>query len=153
MQALELKIPPPAVAILCGALMWLAAEAFPAFVVALPYRNAVAMMLALVGIVTALLGVAKFWRARTTVNPHKPESASALVTTGIYRVTRNPMYLGLALALIGWGAFLANALALALVPAFLLYIGRFQIAPEERALAAAFGEAFAAYRRKVRRWL
>lgn len=105
------------------------------------------------GVCVALLGVASFRRARTTVNPLKPEKASALVMSGIYRYTRNPMYLGLLLALLGWAFFLSNALAFLSLPAFILYMNRFQIAPEERVLAARFGQEFAAYLSKVRRWL
>jgi protein-S-isoprenylcysteine O-methyltransferase Ste14 len=83
----------------------------------------------------------------------QPAAASSLVTGGIYRWTRNPMYLGMALALAGWGLYLGNFGALALVGLFVMYIDRYQIDPEERALTARFGDAFAAYRRRVRRWL
>jgi len=87
------------------------------------------------------------------VNPLKPDSASALVVAGIYRWTRNPMYLGMATVLAAWGLYLANIGALAGVALFVAYMNRFQIAPEERALEARFGADFAAYRGRVRRWL
>ncbi|MCY1553776.1 Phospholipid methyltransferase [compost metagenome] len=107
----------------------------------------------LAGAFVALFGVASFRRAKTTVNPTTPGAASALVDSGIYRYSRNPMYLGLLLVLAGWGLWLAHALALLGLPAFVVYMNRFQIAPEERALTAVFGDAFAAYRQKVRRWI
>ena len=92
-------------------------------------------------------------RARTTINPVKPSSASSLVITGIYRLTRNPMYLGSLFILLGWAVFLANVLAFLLLPGFVLYINRFQIIPEETALSGIFGSEFATYKANVRRWL
>jgi protein-S-isoprenylcysteine O-methyltransferase Ste14 len=97
-------------------------------------------------------GVLTFRRAKTTVNPTTPAAASALVRTGVFRFTRNPMYLGLLLCLVAWAIFLSSVLALLSAPLFVVYMNRFQIAPEERALAALFGDSFAAYKRDVRRW-
>lgn len=105
------------------------------------------------GIVIVGFGVAPFRRAKTTVNPRQPQNASALVTSGIYRATRNPMYLGLLLVLIAWGVMLAHGLALIVLPGFVLYMNRFQIAPEEAVLTGLFGTAFTEYTGKVRRWL
>ncbi len=72
---------------------------------------------------------------------------------GIYSITRNPMYLGLLFVLTAWSIFLANPLPFLMLPVFMLYINRFQIAPEERALTALFGSDFAAYQSRVRRWI
>ncbi len=83
----------------------------------------------------------------------KPDTASSVVTAGIYRATRNPMYLGLALALAGWAMYLSNLVALLIVPAFVAYMTQFQIKPEERTLLAKFGPGFAAYMAAVRRWI
>jgi protein-S-isoprenylcysteine O-methyltransferase Ste14 len=107
----------------------------------------------LVGIGFSVGGVLAFRRARTTLNPTKPEQASSLVRSGVYRVTRNPMYVGLLCVLVAWAVFLSSAWALLGPLIFVLYIGRFQIAPEERALAKLFGSEFADYQAKVRRWL
>lgn len=153
MNALELKIPPVALALLVAAAMWGVAVWVPGLAGPLPRLPAVALLLVLAGAFVALLGVASFRRAKTTVNPTTPGAASALVDSGIYRYTRNPMYLGLLLVLAGWGLWLAHALALLGLPAFVMYMNRFQIAPEEQALTAVFGDAFAAYRHKVRRWI
>ena len=98
-------------------------------------------------------GVVAFRRSRTTVNPLSPEQASSLVVHGIYRFTRNPMYLGFLLALTGWSVHLANLAAVLLLPVFVAYMNRFQIQPEERALLQNFGARFAAYTQAVRRWL
>ena len=101
----------------------------------------------------ALCFIASFVRAKTTVNPMKPASASALVVSGLYARSRNPMYLGLLLILIGWAVYLSNGLAFLLLLAFILYMNRFQIEPEERALISLFGQEFVAYKSRVRRWL
>jgi protein-S-isoprenylcysteine O-methyltransferase Ste14 len=118
-----------------------------------PANAGIAIAFAVAGAVTVILGVLSFRRARTTVNPMKPGSASSLVCSGVYTWTRNPMYLGLLVALTGWGAFLSNALALLFLPAFILYMNRFQIEPEERALTTLFGQEFIDYKSQVRRWL
>jgi protein-S-isoprenylcysteine O-methyltransferase Ste14 len=153
MSRLELKVPPAVAGLVVAALMGLAARLATSLDFAMPGRTALSLLLALAGIGAALAGVASFRRARTTVNPMRPDAAASLVRSGIYRFTRNPMYLGMALVLLAWGVWLANALSLALVASFVLYMNRFQIAPEERALAGLFGPDFEQYRRSVRRWI
>ena len=153
MDKLELKIPPPLVMLAIAAAMWLASRAGPAFEFELPWRVGAAAALAICAVAVALAGIVAFARAGTTIDPHKPDASSAIVTRGIYRFTRNPMYLGLLLLLAAWAVWLANALAFVLLPVFVLYIDRLQIGPEERVLEAKFGEAYAAYKRAVRRWI
>ena len=153
MRTLELKVPPPLVALLTAAAMWGISLATPAVDVPARIRVVAAIVLALAGVVTAISGVAAFRRAKTTVNPLKPETSSALVTSGIYRLTRNPMYVGLALVLLGWVVFLSSLWALPGLVVFVLYMNRFQIVPEERVLSGMFGAAYSAYQGKVRRWL
>ena len=152
-QALELKIPPVGVVLLIAGLMGLGAWALPSLTFAFPGRAFAAGGLAGTGAVVCLLGIASFRRAKTTVNPMTPESASTLVISGIYHWSRNPMYLGFLLILCALACFLSNALAAALVPGFVLYMTRFQIRPEERALEARFGREFVAYQGQVRRWI
>lgn len=132
--------------------MWLASVS-SAFTLFLPWRAAFALMCFTVGFLVALAGVLAFRRAKTTVNPLTPEATTAMVTSGIYRFTRNPMYLGFLFVLAGWAMYLSNLLAFAFLPLFALYMNRFQIVPEERALCAKFPDAFTAYKRSVRRWL
>ena len=149
MDWLEHRITPPLVAIVSGVLMWLAVRP----IAPLGGRLWLALLVVLAGAAVCLAGVASFRRARTTVNPLKPESASALVISGIYRHTRNPMYLGFAIILLGWCVLLGSAWAVLGVAAFVLYIGRFQIRPEERALRELFGAEFDAFCSRVRRWV
>jgi len=153
MNALEHKVPPPAVALVLGALMWLISRYEPTLTLDMPWRTAVAIMLFSAGAAVSLAGLLEFRRAKTTINPLSPEAATAMVTSGIYRVSRNPMYLGLLLALFAWAVWLSHLLAFALPPLFVLYINRFQIVPEERVLSTKFGGQFSAYIRTVRRWL
>jgi protein-S-isoprenylcysteine O-methyltransferase Ste14 len=153
MPVLDLKVPPVAVVVFMAVLMWLASSTLPAFGFVFPAQRLCAVILAVAGAVTITLGVASFKKARTTVNPMKPGSASSLVVSGVYAVTRNPMYLGLLLVITGWAVFLSNVLAFFFLPAFVFYMNRFQIEPEERALTARFGAEFVAYKSRARRWL
>lgn len=153
MQALENRIPPPLVAVLFAVLMGLLARGLPGLDPGLGTSLLLALPLVMVGLLFVLAGGLAFRRAKTTVNPLKPASASALVTSGIYQYTRNPMYVGFALWLLAWGLYLASPLVLLGVLGFVLYMNRFQIYPEERALGQLFGADFAAYRQRVRRWL
>jgi len=145
-------IPPLVLAGLLAVLMWLAARAFPQAVLALPWRGLVCAATGAAGLAICALGVLPFRRAGTTVDPTRPERASALVTTGIYSVTRNPMYLGMLLVIVAWGLCLANTVGLILAPlVFVLSIDRVQIPREARALAAAFGSDYLGSAIRVRR--
>jgi protein-S-isoprenylcysteine O-methyltransferase Ste14 len=150
---LPVKIPPVVVVMITAALMWLASHGAPWTCFSLPGRHLIAAGIGSVGVLVALIGIAAFRRARTTVDPTRPEAASSLVCTGIYAYTRNPMYLGFLLILAAWAVLLSNLVALALLPAFVLYLNRTQISFEEEALAARFGREFADYKSRVRRWL
>jgi len=152
-MTLELKVPPLIVVLLTGGLMTLAWWATPQWRLPFPGQLLVSGALALTGLFISALGVLSFRKAKTTVNPLKPETSTALVSSGLYRWTRNPMYLGFLTVLLGLGVFLANPLAFAAIPPFVLYMNRFQICPEERALEARFGADFASYKGRVRRWI
>jgi protein-S-isoprenylcysteine O-methyltransferase Ste14 len=147
-------IPPLALVGLLAVLMWMAARAIPQAGIPLPARGFTCAATGIAGLLLCALGVLPFRRVGTTVDPTRPERASTLVTTGIYSLTRNPMYLGMLLVSVAWGLWLANAVGLILAPlAFLLYLDRVQIPREEHALAAAFGSDYTAYAGRVRRWL
>ncbi|MCC1496210.1 isoprenylcysteine carboxylmethyltransferase family protein [Alcanivorax sp. 1008] len=152
MKFLELRIPPPLVGGLIGLAMW-ALTTHSLTGLSGSARLIVAVVLVLMGAGVSLAGVVSFRRARTTVNPLKPEKTSSLVCSGIYRVTRNPMYLGFLLVLIGWAVMLGSAFAVLGPVLFVVYISRFQILPEERVLQNLFGDEFTAYQARVRRWL
>lgn len=125
----------------------------PGLAYVLPARLPMAVLLALAGLALDMSGLIAFHRAKTTLNPRSPERSTSIVRSGPYRFTRNPMYLGLALMLLGFCAYLANPATVVAVAVFIAYITRFQIIPEERLLHAKFGESYAQYKRSVRRWL
>lgn len=152
MRSLELRIPPLVLVLVVAVGMAVTAFAAPGDVL-LPARQAIAVALVVAGVLVAVTGVLAFRRQQTTVNPMTPGKASSLVVTGIYRFSRNPMYLGMLLVLGGWGVFLANVVAVLWLPAFVAYMNRFQIQVEETALTERFGEAYVAYCRSVRRWV
>jgi len=125
--------------------MWFVAWQLPSLALTLPWRQGLAATISAVGILFMLAGLYEFQKAKTT--------ASSVVTSGVYRVSRNPMYVGFLLLLIGWAIWLSHTLPFFLLPAFVLYMNRFQILPEERALSAKFGKAYDSYQQGVRRWL
>lgn len=155
MSKLELRVPPVVVVVACAAAMWLVANAAvgPGELRS-GVRITVAAALALVGLALAVAGIHEFRAARTTVNPMHPEQAATMVTGGIYRVTRNPMYLGMFCLLAAWAAWLGRVAPFVVgLPVFVLYMNRFQIQPEERALEQRFGSGFREYAARVRRWI
>lgn len=153
MPRLELRVPPLLVGTVFAAAMLALAMLMPQLSVGVPFRStAVAVLLAL-GVTVAFAGVVAFRRQRTTVNPLNPHASSSVVTSGIYRVSRNPMYLGFLLVLAAWAVHLSNAASALLLPGFVMYMNRFQIEPEERTLLAKFGATFAQYMSRVRRWV
>lgn len=153
MHALENRIPPPLVATFSGLLMGLIAVLTPGIDLPTSVRIGLSVALIALGLFFCLAGLVSFRRAKTTINPLRPARASALVSSGIYRISRNPMYVGFALFLLALAAGLASAWSLIGVVGFMLFIGRFQITPEERALNGLFGDEYSAYQRRVRRWI
>lgn len=153
MHWLEHKIPPPVVGATVALLMWLVAPLGPVLTWDSGTRVATAVLLVAVGLGFDLGGLLAFRAARTTINPLAPQRASALVTGGVYRLTRNPMYVGMGFLLLAWAVQLAAVLPFLGPLVFGLYINRFQILPEERVLRQVFGAPYAQYMQRVRRWL
>jgi protein-S-isoprenylcysteine O-methyltransferase Ste14 len=153
MRQLELKIPPLALttvfALFIVAFGYLAPTANAPF----PGHRWLAVALLLVGIAIAAAAVVQFRQSKTTVNPMVPNQASAIVSTGVFSLSRNPMYVGMALVLLGFSTWYSSLPGFALVPLFCLYMTQFQIKPEESALLARFGPEFEAYMAMVRRWV
>lgn len=153
MKRLENKIPPPLVAIICAVGMWIIAQQDSMLISSTYLQYLVSILFILLGLGFCIAGIVSFRKADTTVNPLKPETATHLVTSGIYQVTRNPMYVGFALFLCGWAVFLASYVAIGGVIINILFINRFQVQPEERALEEVFGDDYLEYKTKVRPWL
>lgn len=153
MSFLENRIPPPLVALAVAAGMWGVAQVAPPLGLEFSIRASLAVTIAVMGAAFDFSGLLAFFRSKTTVNPLRPERASALVTGGVYRFTRNPMYVGMLLFLLAWGVYLDCLLAFIGPVLFVLYMNRFQIGPEERILREKFGAPFEVYMKEVRRWL
>ena len=153
MNALALKVPPVAQVIITAAAMYGVSKMVPALTFSLNGSTALAVGLGVMGMSLGVMGVTQFRKAQTTPNPQALEKVSSLVTSGIYQYSRNPMYLGLVLILLGWAFYLSHFLSFVLLPVFILYMTRFQIQPEEEMMARKFGKTYQAYLNKVRRWI
>jgi len=151
------KVPPPVVTLVFGLIMY-SLDAWAPMSVALS-NNAQLLLASICGLLLVLSAVVlipaliSFIRHKTTVNPLKPEQASTLVVSGVYRFSRNPMYLAMASTLLAWGLWLFNPLNIAVLALYVWCMNRFQIIPEEEALKAKFGDQFKTYCQKVRRWI
>ncbi len=150
---LEFKVPPLAVLLVASLLMLALTTVLPALTFPFPDKNLPAAVVAVLGVSTCVAGVVEFRRAKTTVNPMRGAITTSLVTSGVYRMSRNPMYLGFLLLIAALAIYLANAAAVVVLPLFVFYMNSFQIVPEERALRALFGDAFTSYMAKTRRWI
>ena len=153
LNSLESKIPPPVVMLVIAFAMWGARLVTPFFTFHNPYRLHIAGSIALLGFLIEVAGLFLFLQKKTSFDPTHPQSATRLVTRGINRISRNPMYLGDLVILIGWAVYLSNPLALLCVPVFVIYINRFQIRPEEKMLTQLFGTEYTTYCSRVHRWL
>jgi protein-S-isoprenylcysteine O-methyltransferase Ste14 len=148
---MKLRIPPPIVTALCAALMW-ATGRFVALGVFAPQRG-LAIAILTVALALMLAAAMQFARARTTINPMRPERSSHLVTTGVFAWSRNPIYLADLLALVAVALWIGHLFAFAGCALFVAWINRYQIAPEEAALSERFGDDYRRYRHRVRRWI
>ncbi len=154
MKTLELKVPPLVTLLAAALLAWAAARyTSTPLDFDLSIKRPVLGVIIAFGVALAAYAVAMFRRQDTTVNPVAPEKAEALVTTGVYRYTRNPMYVGMLIVLSGWVIYLGSAIGSLGILVFVIYMTRFQIQPEERILKEKFGQAYSDYCGKVRRWL
>lgn len=153
MYCLELKIPPAMLVLLFAVVMWFVSSMSPWAVIQIPGKECVAGALWIMSFALIIVAATEFISAKTTANPLTPELATSIVTTGVYRLSRNPMYVGFLLMLAAGGVFLANVLSVLLLPLFVVYLNRFQIIPEENSLLAKFGNDYARYLKSVRRWV
>ena len=150
--ALELRVPPPLLVAISAFLMWAGARNAPAHQRP-DWLHAATLGVLITGATVAAAGIVGLRAARTTVSPTRPDRSKALVLSGIFRFTRNPIYLGMLLLLVAWAMHLWQPQAFVALPVFATWIHRFQIIPEERALRAKFGAPFEEYAAATRRWI
>ena len=153
MTKLELKIPPVMQVFIFGGLIYLTSIFLPCFNHSNHFLFYLAVILLLAGIGIAIAGVLEFRRQSTTVDPRYPDKTSSLVDSGVYRFTRNPMYLGMLLCLFSLTLYFGSLLSLVWGISFIFYMNQFQIKPEEKMLQEIFGQDFIQYQKRVRRWL
>tara|TARA_B100000989_G_scaffold203175_1_gene153771 strand:+ start:1081 stop:1536 length:456 start_codon:yes stop_codon:yes gene_type:complete len=147
---LNTKIPPPLVTVMCIGIIYL-------FESKIEYSNydlkVVGIIFLILGLIIILSAVLKFIKAKTTVDPSRPYKTSNLVMSGIYNITRNPMYLGMLFLIMSYSMYNNNIVGCIVIPIFIFYINKFQIEPEEIEMRRKFGESFENYCKKVNRWL
>ncbi|UTV29752.1 methyltransferase family protein [Photobacterium atrarenae] len=149
---MHLKLPPPLLMLIALGGMYGLSEYWPLWRFSFWGQSAVVFLFCFIGTLIGLAGVVSFAKVRTTVDPHRPRKTSALVTSGIYRFSRNPMYLGLVLLLFAAFFYFSALSGLIMIPLFILYMNNFQIQPEEGVLETLFGDEYRRYCQKVRRW-
>ncbi|WP_318493213.1 methyltransferase family protein [Photobacterium leiognathi] len=149
---MSLRIPPAILLFLCVLGMYLLSRFYPLATIDFSGKSLLISVLFLIGVIPIFMAIIAFSKANTTVDPRYPQKTSRLVTTGIYRYTRNPMYFGFVSFLFA-AAFYSSALScFVMVPVFIWMMNNFQIGPEEKVLLTMFGEDYQAYCKKVRRW-
>lgn len=149
---MELKVPPVLVFLGFGLIMYLVGLFLPVGYFDFLGRFLLAKILVVLAGFIGLVSVYQFFKSKTSVDPMHPEKVNQLVTSGLYKYSRNPMYLALLMVLLGFGLYLGNAFNTLVAAGFVAYMNRFQIIPEERILLAKFGNEFKSYQIATRRW-
>ena len=147
---LETKIPPPIVAIISGVIISASSTIINPF----EFYGAklIAMLFLILSFSLIVISIRKFNHSETSINPMTPKAATKLLSTGVYAVSRNPMYLGLVGILCGISIILGSWFSFLVIPIFVFYINKYQIIPEERAMKALFKDEYLSYCDEVKRW-
>lgn len=153
MKKLEAKIPPAMLFILAAISIWIISKYTAGFEIKNITKNSIVTLITITGLIFGFSGIISFKKSNTSVDPTNPESADTLVSSGIYRVSRNPMYLSLVFLLIAMVLYLESLWSIIVVCLFVVYMNRFQIIPEERAMIKLFGNEYVDYMQRVRKWI
>lgn len=145
------RIPPPVIALICGLIIYFSRALFPKYVFTL--TNLISILFLVLGLFTLVSAVLSFKAFKTTVNPMRPEKASHLVTSGIFKISRNPMYFAMLLVLLSITIKFNIIGGATMSLAFVFFITTFQIIPEEIAMKKLFGGEFDRYKKRTRRWI
>ena len=148
---LKTKIPPPIIAIAFIVILYISSLWMDRFI--FEGQSIFSLFIFILGLGCVLSASTQFRRINTTVNPLNPESASHLVVDGIFKFTRNPMYLGLCAVIFAFGIYVGTWFVFILLPLFVVSINYLQIVPEEIALQKLFGDEYVSYCNSVRRWI
>jgi protein-S-isoprenylcysteine O-methyltransferase Ste14 len=150
---MALIIPPPLLALLTAVFMFAVSSSGLTTTIQSNLTTVLALAVFVTGLVTGLAALLSLHSANTTIDPHRPQKASKLIRHGIYKLTRNPMYLSLTLMLASVMIWSGDVLNIAPLMFFVWYINKFQIIPEEKALQQRFPSQLPAYKASVRRWI
>ena len=151
---MHLRIQPPIVALIGILLIFLSKDYILILYLHPHLQNTLSLIFLIIGFVIIFSATKEFKKSDTTVNPMKPEISTSLVTSGIFKYTRNPMYLGLTSILLASCFYFSSLLGIIVyVPLFILYITVFQIIPEEETMKDLFNDEYLDYCSKVRRWI
>ena len=153
MKWLELRVHPPIIFLICTVLIWYISRNQREFQTEIFFQQKISVILAILAVSIVISAINAFQRAQTTVHPNHPEKTTHLITQGVYRFSRNPMYLALSLLLSALSLWLGNLFGFFVVGGFTIYITQFQINPEERALEENFGQVYIDYKQQTRRWI
>ncbi|RPH04081.1 MAG: isoprenylcysteine carboxylmethyltransferase family protein [bacterium TMED144] len=145
------RIPPPIITMLCVLVIFLSKSIFPSFVFS--YKLEIGIVVSIAGLLLLAVSVKSFINNNTTINPLNLKKSTYLVTNGLFRFSRNPMYLGMLLFLVGTSIILNIIGGLIISILFIFYMNFFQIIPEEKALENLFGKDYRNYKKNIRRWI
>ena len=146
-----IKIPPPILVLILATSNYFSQNQLE--IIYLPYKHSISILILLVGTLILINPVCNFIKSKTTVNPVKFVNVNKLVTSGIYKYSRNPMYLGMILIIISTSIFYLNYYSMVTPFIFHFWINRFQIKREEIFLKEKFGKEYLSYMSKSRRWI
>ena len=146
-----LKIPPPLLVLILVISNYFSSKKID--LILLPNQNLISFIILLVGVLILINPILKFIKSKTTIDPIKFKKVNKLITSGIYKYSRNPMYLGLLMIVISTSIFYLNIFSMLTPFLFILWINKFQIKREEDFLTEKFGEEYLSYKKKTRRWI
>ncbi len=146
-----MKIPPPILVLILVVSSFLSSKKID--VIHIPHQTLVSILILLIGILILIIPVTNFIKYKTTIDPIEFKKVNKLVTSGIYKYSRNPMYLGLLLIVISSSILYLNIYSVSTPIFFYYWINRFQIQREEIFLTEKFGKEYLSYKTKTRRWI
>ena len=146
-----LKIPPPILVLILVSSNYFSSKKIDLF--HLPNQNLISILILLIGMLILINPIFKFIKSKTTIDPIKFKKVNKLIISGIYKYSRNPMYLGLLMIVISTSIFFLNIFSITTPLLFYCWINRFQIKREEIFLTEKFGEEYMSYKIKTRRWI
>ena len=146
-----LKIPPPILVLILASSNYFSSKKID--LIHLPNQDLISILILLIGMLILINPIFKFIKSKTTIDPIKFKKVNKLITSGIYKYSRNPMYLGLLMIVISTSIFYLNIFSITTPLFFYFWINRFQIKREEIFLTEKFGKEYLLYKAKTRRWI